>query len=220
MTAERKEARAGADHRQAIREMWRVDFSRGALEDAERLAESFAGAWGAGETSPDERLQAAIRDLSYARSYARWIENQEMESDLRRSECFFILVAGRIATELRSLLPEERLPCGPWREDGLREVFLPTLGADDRSTLSRAIELFHDRSLERRVSESRRARRAGEELSRPSFIGRSLEALGLELRFLSEYLRSLLQPDAARLSIEVERLATSAMRGAKERCDG
>lgn len=207
-----------ADARQAIREMWRVEFTRAPLEHAERLAETFALAWGEEEVAPEEKLRAAVRDLAYARSYALHIESGETGNSLRRGECFYIVAAGRIATELGALLPKERIRPGRWREVGLREVFLPELAAPYRKTLERAVELLHDRSIEE-ASAVRRGVAAVHRDERPSVIGGMLEALGGELRVLSEYLKSLFLPEAARLSIEIERLAVSAIRGAKERCD-
>lgn len=212
-----EDQREARDPRQAIREMWRAEFTGGALEEAERLAETFALAWGKGEASEEDRLRAAMRDLAYARSYALHIENQETEAGLRRGECFYIVVAERIATELGRLLPAGPA-AAPWREGGLREVFLPELLSPYRQSLASALELLHERSIEEASSIRRKAvaaeRRAG---GRPSVIGGMLQALGGELGFLSEYLRSLLLAEAARLSMTVEGLSAAAIQGAKER---
>lgn len=217
MTSRLRPGAAGELLPEAIREMWRAEFTAAPLEHARRMIEAFAGS-GAEQAPEDRQLEATLRDLAYARDYASHLEAYEAANSLRRGDCYFLVIAGRIANELGALLVSAGLAVDrahPWKENGLRESFLPALPAESRQTLAHLLDLLHNESIEERSS-----RRAGRPLAAvdgsPSPLAAMLGSLGAELSFLSVRLKDLFLPAAAKLSSSVERLAIAATGGAKE----
>lgn len=213
-------SRAGAADElasEAIREMWRAEFAPAPLGHARRTIGAFAGS--EAEQAPEDRqLEATLRDLAYARDYAAHLEAYETANCLRRGDCYFLVIAGRIATELGALLVSAGLVVDrahPWKEAGLRESFLPALLPESRETLNHVLDLLHNESIEER-SRRRAGRMVAAAGEAQSPLATMLQSLGAELSFLSVRLKDLFLPEAAKLSSGVERLAIAATEGAKE----
>lgn len=216
-----REGEAGgkaADARQAIREMWLGEFTSAPLRHARRTVGAFAKS--EAEQAPEDRqLEATLRDLAYARDYAFHLEEYETANCLRRGDCYYVVIAGRIAAELGVLLASAGLAVDrahPWKEAGLRESFLPALPPESREALNHVLDLLHNESIEKRSSRRRVARTVAAVGEAQSPLATMLHSLGAELAFLSVRLKDLFLPEAAQLSSGVERLAIAATQGAKE----
>lgn len=202
---------------EAIREMWRAEFAPAPLGHARRTIAAFAVP-GAEQPPEDRQLEATLRDLAYGRDYAFHLEEYETANCLRRGDCYYVVIAGRIAAELGMLLASAGLAVDrahPWKEVGLRESFLPGLPAESRETLNHVLDLLHNESIEER-SRRRAGRMAAAVGEAQSPLATMLQSLGAELSFLSVRLKDLFLPEAAQLSSGVERLAIAATQGAKE----